>query len=52
MTERKKQELEIKERVFDAVLDGVRTGRLENPALVLNDLTNTAISLLLVHQAE
>lgn len=47
MAEREKQELEITERVFDAVLDGVRTGRLKNPAPAVNELAEAAIHLLL-----
>lgn len=47
MADRKEQELEIKHAVFAAVLDGVRTGQMEHPALVLRELTAEAIGLLL-----
>lgn len=46
MTDREKQELEIKTQVFDAVLDGVRTGHIQHPALVLQELTTEAIRQL------
>ncbi len=51
MTDREKQELEIKQRVFEAVLDGVRTGRMTLcPDVLLSDLSSTAIHLLLGHE--
>lgn len=50
MTDQEKQELEIKNAVFDAVLDGVRTGHIQHPALVLRELTQEAITQLLESQ--
>lgn len=52
MTDRETQELEIKHAVFDAVLDGVRTGHMQHPALVLQELTQEAITQLLGSQQD
>lgn len=52
MTDRETQELEIKHAVFDAVLDGVRTGHMQHPALVLQELTQEAIAQLLGSQQD
>ncbi len=47
MDDCKTQQLEIKRAVFNAVLDGVRTGHMECPARVFSDLCQTATDLLL-----
>lgn len=47
MTDREKQELEIKQQVFEAVLAGVRTGHMACPTHDLSALSESAIQLLL-----
>lgn len=52
MTDQETQELEIKHAVFNAVLDGVRTGHMQHPALVLQELTQEAIRQLVELKSE
>lgn len=41
---------QIKSAVFDAVIEGTKTGNLQNPAFVLETLTDCAIKLLSARQ--
>jgi hypothetical protein len=52
MTDRENKELEIKRQVFEAVLERVRVGHIENPSRVLVDLSKAAIELLLGDKEE